>query len=452
MSRVVRFLRTAYFGVRAPVERRVPFWPEERIRWLQEWRLRAIVRHAYATVPFYREAMDGLGLRPQDIRTADDLARLPLIDGERVRAEPQAFLSCRYAAGGTRELYSTGTAAHGRRLVPWDERALVRGLVYGERDRAVLYRMLGKKTRLCRLSLLPPESTTRAVTDFHASSVWIPSRAVRTHFVSPELSYEEIAARMNDVRPDVVFSYGSFAEHFARYILDRSLPLRPPRVWVYGADALSENGRTLLEQGLGCLVHSTYQAVEAGRIGFLCEEHRGFHLNIDLCSVRIADAQGRTVDPGVSGDVVISNLSNRATVLLNYRLGDRATAASSPCPCGRTLPRLERLEGRLSDVLRLSSGREILDNVLLHACKEELRQALQFQIVEEAPGRFRWLVVPGAEADRPRLERGLREKARRVLDPGDLLQIQFVDRLPVGRSSKLSRVVRERPAERRDAP
>ncbi len=451
MAQVTRVLRTAAFVARSRIERSLPFWTEERIRWLQERRLRAMVTHAYVSVPFYRDAMDRLRLTPDDIRTAEDLARMPLIGAEHLHAEPNAFVSERYKTRKTCVLYSTGTGGHGRRLVTWNTRAILRQLVYGERDRAVLSTLLGKRAGLCRLSLMPPGGAAGVVTDFHRSSVWIPSGLMRTHTVSPALPYKEIVTRINEVQPDVVFSYGSFAEHFARYVLDHSIPLHLPKVWVYGADALTERGWKALEEGLGCIVHSTYQAVEAGRIGFLCEEHQGFHLNVDLCPVRIVDGEGRTVGPGKLGEVVVSNLYNYATVLLNYRLGDRATLASSPCACGRTLPRLERLEGRSSDVLHLSSGQEILDISLLHACADPLRHVLQSQIIEEACGQFHWLVVPAPEADLSLLERCLVENAHSILDPDDSIQIRFVEQLPINRLSKLSRVMRDQPEEANDS-
>ena len=78
-----RALNTAQLATLAAVERRIPFWPRQRIERLQRWRLRSIVRHAYETVPYYRETMDALGLRPGDVRTAADLARLPHVEGER---------------------------------------------------------------------------------------------------------------------------------------------------------------------------------------------------------------------------------------------------------------------------------------------------------------------------------------------------------------------------------
>src|SRR5687768_6675992 len=84
VSTARRAFNTAYLAALSARERRVPFWPAERIAALQRRRLRAMVRHAYATVPFYRRALDERGLRPEDFTSAEDLARLPLIAGRMV--------------------------------------------------------------------------------------------------------------------------------------------------------------------------------------------------------------------------------------------------------------------------------------------------------------------------------------------------------------------------------
>jgi len=182
--------------------------------------------------------------------------------------------------------------------------------------------------------------------------------------------------------------------------------------------------------------------VEVGRIGFQCEERRGFHLNIDLCPVRIVDAEGNDLPPGQVGEVVISNLYNRGMVLLNYRIGDYGAMSLRPCPCGRSLPVLEQLEGRSSSTLRLADGREILDHVLTHAYKDVLKEALAFQIVHSRPGDFRWRVVAALDADRNALQRGILDAARRVLGEGNVLAVEFVDRIEPGQGGKLERIVR----------
>ena len=77
MNLFKRLFNTGYVGARAALERRIPFWLIERIERLQRHRVRLIVRHAYTTVPFYRDAMEQRGLKPGDFRSADDWPACP---------------------------------------------------------------------------------------------------------------------------------------------------------------------------------------------------------------------------------------------------------------------------------------------------------------------------------------------------------------------------------------
>jgi phenylacetate-CoA ligase len=438
-----RLTRAAIVGVAGRWERRIPFWSEERIRRIQERRIRAIVAHAYRFVPFYRRVMREAGLRPGDFRCAEDLERLPLIDGARVAQNPEDFMSARIPESSRRILYSTGSGTRIRRLIAWERSALLRQTAMQDRDRAVLYRLVGREWGISRVSLFPMESTTHAVTRYLRDRVFVPRWHSRTAFLSPNLPIDEVVAQLNAIAPDVVFSYGSYAETFFHAVADQGLALRTPRVWVYGADRLSAPGRAFIEERFGCIVYSTYSAVETGRLGFQCEHRNGFHLNVDRCAVRLADAGGRTVQAGTIGEVVVSNLVNRAMVLLNYRLGDRGIMATSACGCGRSLPVLQHVVGRTSDVLHLADGRSLPDFMLVQACRSDLRDVLRSQIVEEGAGRFRWRIVPRHDVDRSTLETGLLRGAQAVLGPADRLAIEFVQALPTHDDEKLRRVVHE---------
>ena len=123
---VFRLWNSAYVVLRGRFERRLPFLPYPWIERLQRRRLRAIMRHAYRTVPFYRDAMRRAGLRPAGFRTADDLSRLPRIDGAFVRANADAFQSTAYRPRDSHALFSTGTSATGQKRILWDARALFR--------------------------------------------------------------------------------------------------------------------------------------------------------------------------------------------------------------------------------------------------------------------------------------------------------------------------------------
>ena len=143
----------------------------------------------------------------------------------------------------------------------------------------------------------------------------------------------------------------------------------------------------LIEQEMGIPVVSTYQAVEALRIGFQCEQRKGFHISLDQVAVRVVDRYGRDVPAGECGDIVISNLTNRAMVVLNYRLGDVVRAGRGPCVCGRSLPVIEDIEGRIDDLIHRPDGSALhaLGVIPLLQAEPGVRQ---IQLVQEAMNDF----------------------------------------------------------------
>ena len=247
-------------------------------------------------------------------------------------------------------------------------------------------------------------------------------------------------AELNRLQPDVLRTYGSYAEVLFRY--RRSSGCRRSHghaSLMYGGDAMSAAGRAFIEERFGVPVISRYGAVEAPRIGFMCEARSGFHLNEDLCHLRLVDADGRDVADGEVGEVVVSNLVNRGTVLLNYRLGDYARFADGPCPCGRTLRRLQGLEGRVAEVLQLGSG-FVHQYAIWHALTV-IDDLVNFQLVQRAPERFELRLQPAAREAFEPVATAAGERVRSLL-PGSVVEPVYAERLDLERrGGKLRRIV-----------
>jgi phenylacetate-CoA ligase len=451
MNRIHKLLNTTYVLGRSRVERTIPFWPIEWIERLQRHRLRGMIRHAYRTVPFYRQAIDERGLQPTDFRTVDDLSRLPLIDGMAVQRNISSFLSTGYGEDSRWAFYSGGSTSGVRRAVYWDKASILGKRATTGRDQVVLENLLGQR-RYIHIHIPPAGSSRFTMQAFSQASTFMPQSAVQDLVLSPEERLEIIAERINAVRPQVVSSYASFAERFFRFLANRQMSITVPRIWIYGSEMLSPSAKELIENTFGCPTYSTYQATETGRLGFQCEERQGFHLNIDLCAMRLVDEDGQTVKPGELGEVVISNLYNRAMVLLNYRLDDWGVMGSGLCSCGRSLPLLERLEGRTSEMLHLASGRMISSLTLEISCQDELKPTLQIQIVQPAPGQIRWRLVPSSSVDPETLRRNLFERCRVVLGDDTQVEIELVEEIPAPRDGKFPRVVSHvTPSDARDS-
>ncbi len=309
-------------------------------------------------------------------------------------------------------------------------------LAWGERHEAVVRRFAGPRFRRRIMSLSARVAVSTHIRGEYRKRVsllrFLAARRARIDLGSP---LEEQIAMLNRFRPHQVSSLGTFVGVFFREIRDRGIEAHRPRLITVAGDGIPDGDRRMLEEGLGIPVVMSWQSAESLKIGFECEERSGFHLHEDLCHVRILDDEGRDLPDGETGRVHITNLVNRASVLINYDLGDQGRMLPDECVCGRKLRRMELVEGRRWPLLRsLDGGFHHYATILDPLQDEEL--AGRGQIVVERPDHWR-LRLPPPPGDRPAdwRDRGL-ARARGVAGPGIEITLEEVDRSPRTESGK----------------
>jgi phenylacetate-CoA ligase len=162
-------------------------------------------------------------------------------------------------------------------------------------------------------------------------------------------------------------------------------------------------------------------------IGWQCERQAGYHLNVDLCPIRVVDADARDLPAGEPGEVVVSNLVNRGTVVLNYRLGDLAARLPEPCGCGRVLPLLSDVQGRRTDWLESRSGHPIHPQMLRNVLRS-VDGVRRFQLVQDEPGEVLVIAVVAPDAARDAIRSRVADEVRR-LDASMHARVEFADSL-----------------------
>ncbi|HVO26374.1 MAG TPA: hypothetical protein VMW56_22400 [Candidatus Margulisiibacteriota bacterium] len=418
-------------------QRSIPFLPLHQLEALRDRRIREMVTYAARTVPYYREWFARLGIDPRQVRGAADLDRLPVLDRELVRAQPHLFVTEASAARHAVSFSTSGTT--GTPLeVRHDRRSLLANLAFGERERAPVLSLCSGTFRPRELYVGYETSTFKKVQAFYAEHTLLPVRPQR-RFVSLLEPVEKIAAIANAECPDVLVGYGGWIDLFFKTVAARGMNLRPPKLVMYMGEALPYGARDWIEGRFGIPVLSRYNAVEAFKIGFFCEQRTGFHLHEDLCHVRIVAPDGRTAAPGVEGEVVISNLVNRASVLLNYPIGDAAAMAAEPCPCGRTFRLLAELEGRVEDMLPRADGRFVHPRAIWQVFKGDV-EVLQYQLTQYELQRFVLTLVTADQAAFQRaLARALPE-LERALGAGAIIDVSRRSEIDRGMSGKFRAV------------
>jgi len=413
----------------ASYERDQWFSPEA-IAALQWKRLKLLIEHCYRDVPYYRRRWRELGILPEDIRNLDDYARLPTLTKADIRENFQDLQATSWkgrllfkrtggSTGEPLELGYTHESYERRTAVMW------RGYGWaGSRP--------GRRTLYLWAGAVGKPGRVHQWKDNVYNSVF--ARRMLNSFEMTESNLAEYADAINRYKPSIIVGYVNPLAQLAQWIADTGRKMHRPDAVIGAAEALHPHQRDVITRAFGCPVYNTYGCREFMLIASECSHHHGLHVNADHLVVELLDAEGRRVTHG-PGEVTITDLSNEGMPFIRYVNGDLATASSAySCPCGRGLPLLERVDGRVLDAIRTPDGRILPGEFFPHMLKDVPGLA-RFQLVQRQLDRLELSIVRRDGFDDASIAYIRRETAK-VLGDSVALDYRFVDDIPLTRSGK----------------
>jgi phenylacetate-CoA ligase len=184
-------------------------------------------------------------------------------------------------------------------------------------------------------------------------------------------------------KPKYLYGYVSVIRSYSAHIKQNNLPPLPSvQSIVTTSEVLSSTDRLFIESVWGVKVFNEYGCGEVGSIAHECE-YGSMHIMTDNLYLEIVDSAGYPIE---TGEVVVTDLFNLATPLIRYKIGDFATLDNSECPCGRRLPVLKEIHGRMYDIIKTKGGKSVHPEAFIYIF-EEIQQKFQafnqFQIVQK---------------------------------------------------------------------
>lgn len=260
------------------------------------------------------------------------------------------------------------------------------------------------------------------------------ARRMLNSFHMTEANMAHFADAIDHYRPQVLVGYVGPLVRLAQWLLDNGRKVHAPESIIGAAEALHEFQRDIVQRAFGCPAFNTYGCREFMLIASECEKHHGLHVNADHLVVELRDQSGADVG-GRSGELVITDLFNYGMPMLRYVNGDMATASDRLCACGRGLPLLERVEGRVLDAIRTPAGHILPGEFFPHMLKD-VPGLVRFQLVQTELDRLELSIVRGEDFDEASLQYIRREVAKVLGDSVELV-CHFVDDIPLTPSGKL---------------
>jgi phenylacetate-CoA ligase len=392
-----------------------------RVEDLQRRRLRALVEHAFARVPLYRDRFARSGIRPGDLREAGDLARLPILTKSELRQRP---LSDRIAQG------TDLTRCIGRRTSGTSGEPL---LVYRDRRSVILFHALTARA-LFMAGARPTDKLLAIGPMYYPRNLPLQRLGLgRVKTVPPPQLPELLARAITEWQPDVLHAYGSVLKSLIAWRRSGgSIPHRP-RVVVSSADLLDATTRRAVTAEIATEPVEMYGSVEAGRIGGECLSRQGIHVFTDWLVPEFVEAGAD--EEGPLYRVIVTDLSNFAMPLIRYDQGDLVRLYPEPCACGMHQPRIRLVGARGRDVVRLPGG-DVVSALLLTTPWVYMAGVDAFQIVQVLPDRVTVrLLQDRAKRRDERIEAALRKTEARL--PGVRVHVEFVDRIDPDASGKV---------------
>ena len=222
----------------------------------------------------------------------------------------------------------------------------------------------------------------------------------------------ELVSELNAFRPEVLFGYPSILALLADEQQSGRLRLRPLKVTTASEVRTPDMGQKITE-AWAVTPFNWYGISEGGILAADCGHHQGMHLFEDLFVVENVDEEGRAVPDGVVGaKLLLTNLFNRTQPIIRYEISDMVAVDSRPCPCGRSLRRVVLIEGRTSEILRLTGaagGEVAVHPFAIESAFTGMRDVRQYRVIHEG-GVLRILVIP-----RPGVDAGIVERIREAV-------------------------------------
>lgn len=408
-------------------------YTEQQWKDYQTTELRKFLIHAFETVPFYKEKYSKAGFKAEDFKNFElsDLPKLPYLEKDELRQFGKTTLmstkkmpdGAYYSSSGStgtptsiylsKVMHQKWSAGFEARIRNWAglTRRSSRGMIGGRR---ILPEGQGK----------PPYYRYNFIEKQIYFSAYHISKQTAENYVEAMRKY------------GIDYMTGYAASNFilARFLKEQNLSY-PLKAVITSSEKLTQEMRDVFKEVYGCKTYDSYSGVED--CGLISEcEHGSLHVSPDMGIIEFLDNDGNTAKFGEFAEMVCTGTLNYDQPLIRYRIGDMAIPNNKKCECGRNMPSVDEIVGRVEDIVIGADGREM---VRFHGIFIEMPNIVKAQVVQNDYDNF----VINIESINPLSEDEKKTISNRMESQlGKIkLLINRLDEIPLGPNGKFKAVI-----------
>lgn len=400
----------------------------QKLRNIQQKKVQAIIKYAYHNVEYYHNLFKSLNLSPNEIKTIDDLNKIPILTKSKIQNESQKIIA--YTKDRNQCISSTTSGSSGKPLTIFFDKNAINNIKsrylrqYFESGGHPRYKIVhftnpnrfGQKRLVQNLGFLSKK---------HLSVLDKTSNQIRN---------------LLEVSPDVIEGYPSILWLIANAIDDNNITGINPKLVFSSAELLLQNVRKKINSTFNVEMFDQYGAAEFGTFAWECPEHNGYHMDIESVVVEFV-RDGEPVSPEEKGEIVVTGLFNSAMPLIRYSIGDIGSCSLERCCCGRNLPLMKIVEGRTDDFVILPSGNIISPRHINFL--ENVEGIKSYRIIQKKQNELLVQITKDTGFSEKTIPQAKNEILNGCLGEDLGIFVEIVDEIPRDKSGKIRAVISE---------
>lgn len=403
--------------------------PEGELK-IRQWKsLKHILQYAYENCPYYKSVFDANKINPSDIASPEDFLKIPLLSKKHIQDKTDTLISNLYnkdsliwaktggSTGKSLKIYfdtqcqemRIAAAIRSDRWAGW-EMGMKKAAIWGNPPVADTIKKKIRNALLDRLIYLDTMNLN-------------------------EKSMSDFVELYRSYRPSIIFGHSHSIFIFAKFVQEKNITDIKPKGIISTSMMLLPQEREIIEKVFDRKVTNRYGCEEVGLIACECEKHKGMHLNIDHLYIEFIKEDGSPAKAGEEGAIVVTDLINHGMPLIRYKIEDVGIPTDRKCSCGRGLPLMEKVAGRVADFLIRKDGSLVAGVSLVERTLTAIKGIEQMQIVQETINDITLNVVKGMDYNLES-EKLLLKEFLDVFGKKIKIALKYIDKIPQERSGK----------------
>lgn len=423
--------------------RKLPLDEIQKIQWN---RLKELLEFVYKSSDFYHDTFVSVDLGPDDIKSYEDFARLPIVTKKTLKINYKRLI-----AKGTSKKNYTISRSGGTTGEPFSF------LIDNKREHpsTTAAFLLNKESigispfeKINELMIkTKPVNEIKNLYSIDKKSLL---HKLKYYFLSETFGIKSLDIKKENINIiqsiieknsiEIIYGFSLNIFYLAKLCKMHNIKLNIKYV-IPIAEGLSEQQKKFISDTFNCRLYMDYGASECMRMGFECNQHIGYHMDLYNYYFEYLDDSGNICKPNENANIIVTNLNNYIFPLIRYRIGDQCILSKQKCSCGNNYPLVSHIIGRDSDIIRTPLNDEIslLSIRSLFGSLDEY--IIQYQIIVDEKSKEITIKIVPTQSYKPEIITGIKEKLLEIINYSMGIKIETVEEIPFDKTGKTKSLI-----------